>query len=362
MLRVAIDATPLIGHRTGIGQFTAGLIDALNGQPGLDTVEFAMTWRGRASGARPLPARPARAVWRRVDWPPIEWWTGPVDVVHGTNYVVPPTRRAAAIASVHDLTAVRFPHLCTADTLQYPSLVRRALRRGAQIHCDSRFIADEVIEWSGCDPAIVHVIHPGIASIDAHRRSAGHVPPFGGRPYILTLGTIEPRKDHATLLEAFASVARATPDLLLVVAGADGWGRSFASMLSSVPEEFRSRIVREADVDDDRRDTLLVHARVLVYPSLYEGFGFPPLEAMSVGIPVVATNAGSLPEVLGAGALLAAVGDADALAAHVISVLDDTAERRHLIEQGHIRSASFSWAKCATEMARLYGAVAPGGR
>ena len=362
MLRVAIDATPLIGNRTGIGRFTAGLIDALHGQPGLDTVEFTMTWRGRVSGARPLPARPARAVWRRVDWPPIEWWTGPVDVVHGTNYVVPPTRRAAAIASVHDLTAVRFPRLCTPDTLEYPGLIRRALRRGVHIHCDSRFIADEVIEWSSCDPAMVHVIHPGIPTVNAQPRSTANAPPFGGRPYILTLGTIEPRKDHLTLLRAFTAVAHANPDLLLVVAGADGWGQSFASMLASVPEEFRPRIVREAAVDDDRRDTLLLHARLLVYPSLYEGFGFPPLEAMTVGIPVVATNAGSLPEVLGDGATLVAVGDADGLAAQVIRLIDDSAERTDLIERGRLRAAAFSWAKCATEMVRLYAAVTPAGR
>ncbi len=365
MLRVAIDATPLIGNRTGIGQFTAGLIGALQGQPGLDAVGFAMTWKGRASGVRPLPARPARAIWQRVDWPPIEWWTGPVDVVHGTNYVVPPTRRAAAIASVHDLTAVRFPHLCTADTLTYPGLIRRALRRGAHIHCDSRFVADELIEWSSCDPAIVHVIHPGIptiATIAAHARSAAHPPPFEGRPYVLALGTIEPRKDHVSLLRAFTAVADADRDLLLVVAGADGWGESFASMLASVPAAVRPRIVRETTVDDIRRDTLLVHARVLVYPSLYEGFGFPPLEAMTAGIPVVATTAGSLPEVLGDGARLVGVGDADALAEHVIRLSEDSAERVDLIERGRRRAAAFNWATCASEMARLYAAVAPAGR
>lgn len=362
MLRVAIDATPLIGNRTGIGQFTSGLIGALHGQPGLETVEFAMTWRGRASGARPLPARPARAVWRRVDWPPIEWWTGRVDVVHGTNYVVPPTRRAGAIASVHDLSAVRFPHLCTADTLEYPGLIRRALRRGAHIHCDSRFIANEMVEWSGCDPAIVHIIHPGIPTISVQPGSARHATPFEGRPYILTLGTIEPRKDHLTLLRAFTAVAQANSDLLLVVAGADGWGPSFASMLTSVPEEFRSRIVREAAVDDNRRDTLLLHAQVLVYPSVYEGFGFPPLEAMTVGIPVVATNAGSLPEVLGDGATLVSVGDGDGLAAQVVRLNDDSAARADQIERGRRRAAAFNWEKCATEMADLYAAVAAAGR
>ncbi len=357
VLRVAIDATPLIGNRTGIGQFTAGLIDALHGQPGLDTVEFAITWRGRASGARPLPARPARALWRRLDWPPIEWWTGRVDVVHGTNYVVPPTRRASAIASVHDLTAVRFPHLCAPDTLEYPGLIRRALRRGAHIHCDSRYIADEVIDWSACDPTMVHVIHPGVPSVNTRPRTGG-LPPFEGRPFVLALGTIEPRKDHVTLLLAFTAVARADPDLLLVVAGADGWGPSFASMLDPLPEDVRARIIREPNVDDDRRDVLLAHARLLAYPSLYEGFGFPPLEAMSSGVPVVATAAGSLPEVLGDGAILVPTGDAERLAEELLRVHFDSDVFAGLVDRGRRRAASFSWAACATEMADLYGSMA----
>lgn len=358
VLRVAIDATPLIGNRTGIGQFTAGLIDALHGQGGIDAVEFAMTWRGRAPGARPLPARAARALWRRVDWPPIEWWTGRVDVVHGTNYVVPPTRRAATIASVHDLTSVRFPHLCNADTLEYPGLVRRALRRGAHVHCDSRFIADEVIDWSGCDPTIIHVIHPGIPKVNVQPRSAGHVPPFEGRPYILALGTIEPRKDHVTLLRAFSAVAQVDPDLLLVVAGTDGWGQPFASMLAPLPEDVRARIVREPNVDDERRVELLEHARVLAYPSLYEGFGFPPLEAMSSGVPVVATSAGSLPEVLGDGAILVPTGDSERLAEELLRVHLDSDVLVELVERGRRRAADFSWKACANEMADLYRAMA----
>ncbi len=358
VLRVAIDATPLIGMRTGIGQFTAGLIDSLHANPGLDTVEFTMTWRGRASGARPLPARPARALWKRLDWPPIEWWTGPVDVVHGTNYVVPPARHAAALASVHDLTAVHFPHLCAADTLEYPGLIRRALQRGAHVHCDSRFIADEVIDWSACDPAIVHVIHPGVPTVSARPQQVTEHAPFEGHPYVLALGTIEPRKDHATLLRAFAVVAHADPDLLLVVAGADGWGPSFASMLAEIPQSLRARIIRETTVDDNRRDTLLAHARVLAYPSLYEGFGFPPLEAMSAGVPVVATTAGSLPEVLGDGAILVPPGDSERLAEEVLRVHVDGVVRSDLVGRGRRRCAAFSWERCASEMADLYAAVA----
>src|SRR5699024_10433228 len=111
----------------------------------LEVIAFGVTWRGRdelgpsmPAGidvvGRPMAARPLRQAWRRADVPPIELWTGPVDVVHGPNFVVPPTRKAAELVTVHDLTCVRFPQLCTADTLEYPDLIRRAVRRGATIH------------------------------------------------------------------------------------------------------------------------------------------------------------------------------------------------------------------------------------
>ncbi len=359
VLRVAIDATPLIGPRTGIGQFTAGLVDGLRANGDVDVVPFAMTWRGRESGAKPLPARLAREVWRRFDRPPIEWWTGAVDIVHGTNYVVPPSRRAAAVVSVHDLTAVRFPHLCTADTLQYPALIRRAVTRGAHVHCDSHFVADEVTEWLRCDPALVHVIHPGIPGSAPSGDDTG-THPYDGRPYVLALGTIEPRKDHASLVRAFAAIANHDTDLLLVVAGADGWGPSFASLTASLPDVIRARIVREASVTDARRDALVHHARILAYPSVYEGFGFPPLEAMRMGVPVVATDAGSLPEVLGDGAVLVRVGETEQLAEELLRVHTDEALRCALVERGRRRAETFSWHRCASEMAELYAAITTG--
>lgn len=316
-----------------------------------------MTWRGRAPGTRPLPARPVRAAWKRLDWPPIEWWTGRVDVVHGTNYVVPPSRRAAALASVHDLTAMRFPNLCTADTLEYPGLIRRALDRGAHVHCDSRFVADELIDWSGCDRAVVHVVYPGIPPLRIANLEQTAAP-FGNRPYVLALGTVEPRKDHATLVRAFATTCRHDNELLLVIAGADGWGESVSSMIHGFPESIRARIVREVDVDDARRDVLVANARILVYPSVYEGFGFPPLEAMSMGVPVVATDAGSLPEVLGQAAMLVPVGDSERLAEELLGVHTDEVLRSDLIARGAIRAAEFSWNRCAGEMAALYETIA----
>src|SRR5947209_3258652 len=141
-LRVALDATPLLGTRTGVGAFTAGTLEALSEHTSLELLAFALTWRGRGDldvvlplgvkrVQRPMAARPLRFAWRHVDAPSIERWTGRVDVVHGTNFVVPPARRAARVVTVHDLTPLRYPELCTRDTLAYPDLLRRAVRRGA---------------------------------------------------------------------------------------------------------------------------------------------------------------------------------------------------------------------------------------
>ena len=363
-LRIAYDVTPLIGNRTGIGVFTAGLLAELQLNPEVDVRRFAVTWRGRAeagSAARwPMPARPLRALWRRVSAPPIEWFTGRVDVVHGTNFVVPPTTHAARVVSVHDLTAVRYPQLCTSDTLQYPELVRRAIAQGAFVHTDTQAVADEVIAWSGIDASRVRAVHPGVDAPGCGGRVApGDV---GSRtipaPYVLALGTIEPRKDHPTLLRAFAELAADDADLRLVVAGQDGWGsEAFARTMATLEPRVRYRVSRIGWVSDAHRAELIAHAAVFAYPSLYEGFGFPPLEAMTLGIPVVATRIAALTEVLGDAAAFAPVGDPIALAATLRSVLGDTAEHGRLAQEGRRRAAGYRWATCAGAMIEIYRAA-----
>jgi glycosyltransferase involved in cell wall biosynthesis len=354
MMRVGLDTTPLIGARTGVGQFTAGLVSALASR--VEVVPFDMTWAGRRPGTRPLPARPMRAIWRHANWPPIEMWTGPVQIVHGTNYVVPPSR-APQIVSVHDLTAIHFPDMCTADTLTYPALIKRALSRGAHIHCDSHYVANEVITWANCHSDIVHVVAPGIPT-NLAAPSVPMTPRFEGRPYLLVLGTIEPRKDHATALRAFAEVATRDFDLLLVVAGSDGWGTpAYDAALANLTPAVTARIIRQTDVTDTQRDELVAHARMLVYPSVYEGFGFPPLEAMAAGVPVVATNAGSLPEVLGDAACFVNVGDAESLTETILRIHTNESVRASLIAAGVRRASEYTWARCGEEMHDAYNAT-----
>src|SRR5438445_4694197 len=156
MIRLALDGTPLLGPRSGVGEVVGGIAPELARRPGLEMVAYALTLRGRHDLVAHLPpgvraatraysARLVRQAWLRSEHPRIERWTGPVDVVHSTNYVGPPTR-ARSIISVYDLGFVRFPELCTADALQYPMLLERAIARGAWIQATSDAVAGEIIE------------------------------------------------------------------------------------------------------------------------------------------------------------------------------------------------------------------------
>ena len=359
-MRVGFDVTALYTAHTGVGVFTSEVLRRL-ARDDLSVVAYAVTWRGRGRLRSMVPAgvdtarglmaaRPLRASWQRTDHPRIDWWTGPVDVVHGPNFVVPPSR-VPALATVHDLTPVHFPELCTADTLQYPALLRRALRRGAHIHAVSAFVRDEVCSVLGAPPERVHVVPNGVVPVsggDAARGTAA-----AGGPYVLALGTVEPRKDLPRLVAAFDAIAAGQPDLRLVVAGPDGWGvEGFREAVDAATH--RDRIVRLGWVDDGTRADLLAGSSVFAYPSRYEGFGLPPLEAMAAGVPVVTTRAGALPEVVGDAAELVDPGDTDGLAAALQRVLTDDARRAELVERGRARATQFSWDATADGIVAVY--------
>jgi glycosyltransferase involved in cell wall biosynthesis len=161
--------------------------------------------------------------------------------------------------------------------------------------------------------------------------------------FLLQLGTLEPRKNLATTLEAFRRVAAAAPDVGLAVVGPDGWGESgFA-----VPAELETRVHRLGRVPDEDLPLLYRAATALVYPSLYEGFGLPPLEAMQSGCPVITSETSSLPEVVGDAALLVAPRATDALATAMRRVIEDEGLRAHLSAAGIARARRFSWARTA---------------
>jgi glycosyltransferase involved in cell wall biosynthesis len=365
-LRVAVDATPLLGVRTGIGQVTARLIQELSTIEGLEVMAYALTWRGRkhltrelpggvASKTRPVPARLTRFLWPRWAIPRVESWTGPVDVVHATNYVAPPAR-VPGLVTVADLTFARFPELSTADTRSYAPLVQVALDRGATVHTFSEFVAGEVREHFHLSADRVVHVSPGLASVTSGDPTRGRWL-AGAERYVLALGTVEPRKNLPMLVQAFDAVAGAHPDTALVVAGPDGWGVTAYSEAVATARH-ASQIKRIGPVTDDDRVALVAGATALAYPSLYEGFGLPPLEAMQAGVPVVASNAGSLPEVLGDAALLPDPHDPDALAEALTSVLDDDEQRTVLVQRGYQQARKYTWTRATPEYVAAYRRVA----
>ncbi|HWL38266.1 MAG TPA: glycosyltransferase family 1 protein [Frankiaceae bacterium] len=343
-MRVGIDATPLLGTRTGVGTYVAALLDAFLDLD-VTPVLTAFTWRGVEAlpdhwphAQRRFSARALQAVWSRVDWPPAEWLSGPVDVFHGTNFVLPPTRRARGVVTIHDLTYDHSAHAVTPASLRYQTLVPRALARGAVVTTPSEAVAEEVRDRYGLAPDRVVPTRLGVAGdwYGTHPRPEG----LPGE-YVLFVGNREPRKNLPVLLEAMRRLPDAPP---LVLVGPPGWGPAVDTSGAITPGYLSGEALRSA----------VAHASVFAFPSRYEGFGLPPLEALATGTPVVASDIPVLREVLGGHASYAPVDDADAFAAAIGAALDagDGGPAGRAARRAH--AAQFTWARCARDTISAY--------
>jgi glycosyltransferase involved in cell wall biosynthesis len=364
-VRLALDVGPLHGHRTGIGSAVDALSTTLRSCDAVELRPYVLSFRSRPAPPTrrlPLPAALAHELWSRVDGPRVDRWLGDAEVVHGTNYVVPPTR-LPAVVSVYDCWFLTHPTAATPVVRRAGEVLRRRVRAGVTVHASSHATADLVHDVLGAER--VEVVHLGPLAVPAAptRPPNAWAATLAGRPFVLALGTLERRKDVPTLVAAFGVVVRDHPDARLVIAGADGDDADdVAAALGALDPAARSAVVRPGPVDGATKSWLLHHARVLAYPSLDEGFGFPILEAQQVGLPVVATRAGSIPEVAGDGAELVGIGDGDALAAAVSRLLDDDDRCAELIAAGRTNVSRFSWAATAGALVELYRRLRQEGR
>lgn len=350
--RVGLDATPLLGVRTGIGRYVEHLVAELPGA-GVDVVATAFTLRGRLAlpppvtvRQRPVPARALQALWSRTAVPPVEWLTGRVEVFHGTNFVLPPVRRAAGVLTVHDLSYLRYPDTVAAASLRYRELVPRGLSRAAVVLTPSHAVAAEVREEYGLAPERVVATQLGVDPLwfDATPGpEAGH---------LLFVGTVEPRKGLPVLLDALRLLHAEDPAFPpLVLAGQPGWGPALST--AGLP----AGAVRTAGyLEPPALRSLVAGAAALVFPSVYEGFGLPPLEAFAAGTPVVASDIPVIREVTGSLATLVPVGDAAALAGALRSVLGAPGDPAPRV--AHARR--FRWADTAAATAAAYRRAAGG--
>lgn len=371
-MRIGIDYTPALRERAGIGRFTRELVRALSK---LDKEHEYVLVRTRDSGTLqgqdwpgnfrictlPLGQRAAAWMWHRLHLPlPLDLFTGPLDLFHATDYTLPPLRRGRAIVTVHDLSFLRYPECAPPALVQYLTrAVPKAAQRADLVLVDSFFTKGEIVDLLGLPEENIEVVYGGVGPQfvpgeegEATRRvlQQYHL----DHPFLLTLGTLEPRKNMAGLLEAYALLRReADLEHHLLIGGGKGW--LYQDIFRQVEQLGLEDTVRFLDyVPEEDLPALLSSAALFVYPSLYEGFGLPPLEAMACGTPVVASNASSLPEVLGDAALMVEPTSAPALASAIYRVLVDDELRGSLVDKGKVRASRFTWAAAAQKLLDLY--------
>ena len=350
-MKVAYDSGPLLDPPTGVARYTRELADALV-QRGMELERYAFALRGSPpAGVRRmrLPARMVQAAWRRLGEPRVERLTGPVDVVHGTNFVLPPAR-APGVVTIHDLSFHRPDTFPGGQRLR--ELVPWSVKRAAVILTPSKAVAEEVVSRYVVDPASVTVTPEAVAPVFFGATPLSDTALQRLRipgPFVLAAGNIEPRKNLPGLLQAWRLVADDLEGWTLVLAGPKGWGPH----LEPAP-----RVVLPGWLGDETLPGLIAAAEIFCYPSFYEGFGLPPLEAMAAGTPVVVGNYPCAREVLEDAALIVEPADVEALASALSSLARDNSLRRRLVLRGRARASDFSWAKTAAATEKAYSAAA----
>lgn len=320
------------------------------------TVEpYLLSFRARVAHTErrlPLPARFALRTWARTAHPRVDRWLGDPDVVHGTNYVVPPTR-TPTVVSVYDCWFLEHPDQALPDVRLAGRVLRAAIGRGAVVHTSSA--ATEAAVRRLFPGAPVRTVHLGPLPL-APPAPHSPLPQLAERPFVLAIGTVEPRKNLTTLVRAFGELAANHAEVALVLAGGDGGhGSAVRAAIDALGPGVSERVLVTGRVDDAARSWLLHHAAALAYPSLDEGFGFPLLEGMRARTPVVAARAGSIPEVAGDAALLVDPLDHHGLGEALFEVITDHELADRLRVAGDLRLPTFSWTACADGLVDLYG-------
>ncbi|MDO8361752.1 MAG: glycosyltransferase family 1 protein [Actinomycetota bacterium] len=359
-LRVGFDTGPLYGPKSGIGFAVQHLHDALAAQPGIELLDYLVSFRARPAPPAvrlPMPAAVAVRCWAHGRRPRVDRWLKGAALVHGTNYVVPPSH-LPRLVSVYDCWFLRHPEAARPAVRRAGAVLRRAVADGAVVHTSSH--ATEAAVRELLPGAAVRTVHLAALPLPAPPTMAP-IAELAGRPFVVAIGTLEKRKNLPVLVRAFGLLAEQHPEVSLVLAGADGDDRvAIHEAVDALGPRVSNRVMFAGRIDESARSWLLHHAAVLAYPSLDEGFGFPLLDAMQASVPVVASTAGSIPEVAGDAALLCAPDDVQGLAANLGLALDSLSVRAHLVATGTQRWRQFSWARCAAEMAELYHLVAAG--
>jgi glycosyltransferase involved in cell wall biosynthesis len=381
-VRVLIDYRPALRQRSGSGEYTHQLAAALLAMTrsaaapcALELTLFSSSWKDRLAATpdidgaaivdRRVPVRALNFAWHRLGWPPAEALAGGAfDVVHSPHPLLMPARRAAQVITIHDLNFLTHPARTSGEIRRdYPALVREHAHRAGAILVPSAYTAGEIERLLGVPRERMALCPPGAP--DWTPRAAA---PKDG--YVLFFSTLEPRKNVSGLLDAYECLLRdglkavpytgggnlgnrlqAVPELVLA-GRATPEAQPWLDRLDRPP--LKGRVRHIGYVDADQRRALYEGARLLVQPSFDEGFGLPVLEAMTLGVPVVAADRGSLPEVLGGAGVLVDPERPEEIAAAIARVLSDEDLAATCAANGITRSRAFRWDDTARRVFQAY--------
>ncbi len=374
-MRICFDLSPALHRHAGIGRYAHELLAALTRIDRANTYRVfhnQLAFNERVDAPLdplprtviPLTAKPWRMSVLLADFlrVPMDRWIPGIDVFHGTDHLLPPLRRARTVFTLHDLIFKFFPeyHL-PLNRAFLGVMLPRFLRRADAIIAVSECTKRDAIRLYHLPPEKITVIYEGVDPAlrpveDKNLIAQARARYAHGQPFILYLGTIEPRKNIVALIDAVRALrARGLPHRLLI-AGRKGW--LYQPTLDHVAQMGMSDAVDFLDyVPDAELPALFSACDAFVFPSLYEGFGLPPLEAMACGAPVVCSNTSSLPEVVGDAAVLFDPRDIGEIASAIERVVSDAALRDELRAKGIAQAAKFSWERAARETLAVYESV-----
>lgn len=369
-MRVGIDYTSAARQRAGIGRYTRELIRALLSlESGHEYTVFAAAgglkgddWKpgvgqeGVRVRSLPLSDDWLARLWHRLRLPiPIEVVTGPLDIFYSPDFTLPPTMGATRrVLTVHDLSFVHHPDAFVPSLRRYlERVVPRSIQQADRVLADSAHTRADLITLFDVSPEQVTIIYPGVdprfrpnpepGERERLRKRYG----IGDEPYVLSVGTLQPRKNYVRLMEGFVRLrGGADTRAQLVIAGGRGW--LYDEIVAEASRHDSVRLL--GFVEDEDLPALYRGASVFAFPSLYEGFGLPVLEAMACGTPVMCSNASSLPEVAGESALLVDPLNADALTGALARVLADRGLRERMVDRGLAQAAEFTWERSAGQL------------
>lgn len=372
-LTVALDYRPALFRGFGIGRYVDNLVRAmLQEDPELRLKLFGPFLRGRRDRLRehcwPDPGRatfhgpplPARIVGALGRWTPLSARTfcGPFDLFHDTDYAVTPVSGRPRVATIYDAAFLQDGYVSSEQGARMRGIVERLLRGEPRVLTLTAFAREEIVRHFDVDPERITVAPLGVDALFRGEVEDAEIARVRSRhgvqePYVMAIGTLEPRKNLVRLIRAFAAIVADAPEHRLVLVGRRGHAseRIFAEIEAL---ELGDSVTWLGHLPDAEMLPLLKGAAALAFVSLYEGFGLPAIEGMAAGVPVLSSDAGALREVCGEGALLVDPRQEDEIYRGLRTLLFDRGEAAEVAERGQERSASFTWESCARTTLQVY--------